>query len=248
MKNLLGEKIRSNKISFGVTLSIGHPFISDIFGEIGFDFVNFDAQHAPLEIGTIQTMMQAMSYSKTTPIVRVSHNNFAEINSTLDIGAHGVIVPFVNTKQDLKKAMDATFYPPKGLRSYGPLRASMRDPEYMLTSDEEVLIFPQIETNRALDNMEDILSVEEIKAFFVGPYDLSRSLGVFTQWNHPIFKKAIERILIVAEDTGTTPGMLALYEEVELTIKRGFKLINLSRDTLLLTKSASSILKKARDK
>lgn len=246
MKNRLKETLKRSEVALGVTVSIGHTFITDILGSIGFDFINFDTQHTPLNIETVQSMMQAMSYSETTPIVRVQWNDVAMINRALDIGAHGIIVPFVNTKEDAIKALQYATFPPKGVRSYGPLRAALRDPEYALTSDEEILVLPQIETKEALNNIESILSLDGIDAFFVGPNDLSRSLGVFTQWKHPTFEKAIEKILEAAEKSGTTPGILALTEEAEKTIERGFRLINIGRDVPLLKQAATSALQKAR--
>ena len=247
MKNKLKEILERGEVALGVSVSIGHPDIAEIIGKIGFDFIHFDTQHTPLSIETVQSMMQAMSYSQSTPIVRVQWNNISMINRALDIGAHGVVVPFVNTKEDAIRALQYSTFPPKGVRSYGPRRAMLRDPEYMATCDEEILVIPQIETKEALDNVEDILSVDGIEACFIGPYDLSRSLGVFTQWKNPIFEKAIEKVLRAAEKTGTTPGMLALTEDALKTIERGFRLINLGGDTNFLAEGASSVLKKARN-
>ncbi len=246
MKNRLKEILRRGKVALGVTVSIGHPDVSDVLGNIGFDYINFDTQHTPLSIESVRSMMQAMSYSQSTPIVRVQWNDFAMINRALDIGAQGIIIPFVNKREDAIKALQFATYPPRGLRSFGPRRASLRDPEYMSTADEEILVIPQIETREALDNIESILSLDGIETFFVGPYDLSRSLGVFTQWSTPVFEKAIERILWAAEKSGTVPGMLALTEEAERTIERGFRLVNIGGDLAFLSQAASSALQRAR--
>ena len=239
--------MKRGEVALGVTASIPHPDITEILGKIGFDYIHFDTQHTPLSIQSVQTMMQSMSFSQTTPIVRVQWNNISMINRALDIGAHGIIVPFVNTKEDAKKAVQYATFPPKGVRSYGPRRAMMRDPEYMATSDEEILVIPQVETKESLDNVEDILSVDGIEAFFVGPYDLSRSLGVFTKWNHPTFEKALEKVLEVAEKTGTTPGLLAMIEDIEKTVERGFRLINIGGDVSFLTEAATTTLQRGRN-
>jgi len=246
LRNRLREILKQGRVALGMTVTIGHPLVTDILGGIGFDFINFDLQHSPLSIESALSMMQAMSFSETTPIIRVPWNEFGIINSALDIGAHGIIIPFVNTKEDVLKAVQYAMYPPRGMRSFGPVRASLRDPEYAETCDDEILILPQIETQEGLDNVEEILSVEKIEAFFVGPYDLSRSLGVWKQWNHPKFEDAIQRILKAAESTGTIPGMLAPIEEIEKTVKRGFKLISIGRDVGFLKQAASSELQKAR--
>jgi len=244
LKNRLKEILRNGKIAVGVTVTIGHPDVSEILSNLGFDFINFDTQHSPLNIEKVQYLMQSMSYSDTTPIVRVQWNDISMINSALDIGAHGIIVPFVNNKEDMKKALNYARFPPKGVRSYGPRRASLRDPEYVKNCDEEIMVIPQIETKEGLENIEEILSVDGVEAFFVGPYDLSFSLGVFKQWGNPVFVKALERVVDVAEKTDTVAGMLALVEEPEETIKKGFRLINLGIDTGLLTDSARRLMER----
>lgn len=246
LKNRLKETLKRGGVAVGVSLSIGNPDVAEVLGKIGFDYINFDTQHTPLSIETVQSMMQAMSYSQSTPMVRVQWNDFSMINRALDIGAQAVIIPFVNTKEDAIQALQYAKYPPKGLRSYGPRRAAMRDPDYMATADEEILIIPQIETKESLDNIDSILSVDGIEAFFVGPNDLSRTLGIFQQWKHPVFEKALARILDAADRSGTAPGMLALTEEAEKTIERGFRLVNIGGDVAFLTEAATSTLKRAR--
>ena len=126
-----------------MAVTIGHPLVTDILGGIGFGFINFDLQHSPLSIESALSMMQAMSFSETTPIIRVPWNEFGIINSALDIGAHGIIIPFVNTKEDVLKAIQYATYPPRGMRSLGPIRVSLRDSEYVETCDEEILILPR---------------------------------------------------------------------------------------------------------
>lgn len=247
MKNKLKEILKHGEVALGVSVSIGHPDVAEIVGKIGFDFIHFDTQHTPLSIETVQSMMQAISYSQSTPLVRVQWNDISMINRALDIGAHGIIVPFVNNREDAIRALQYSTFPPKGNRSFGPRRAMLRDPEYMATCDEEILVIPQIETKEALENVEDILSVDGIEACFIGPYDLSRSLGVFIEWQNPTFEKAIERVLNAAEKTGTAPGMLALTEDAVKTIERGFRLINLGSDTNFLAEGANSVLQRARN-
>ncbi|MEM2094361.1 MAG: aldolase/citrate lyase family protein [Candidatus Bathyarchaeia archaeon] len=246
MKNRLKDILERGGVAFGITLSIGHPDVAEILGRVGFDFINFDTQHTPLNIATVQDMMQAMSCSTSTPIIRVQWNDISMIVRALDAGAHGIIIPFVNKKEDAERALSYATFPPRGVRSYGPRRAILIDPDYMATADDEILVLPQIETREALENIDSILSVDGIHAFFVGPYDLSRDLGVFTQWGHPVFERALDRILEAAEKSGTAPGMLALTEDVEKTVKRGFRLVNVGGDVGFLTEAASTILARAR--
>ncbi|MCD6464849.1 hypothetical protein J7L27_00565 [Candidatus Bathyarchaeota archaeon] len=246
MRNRLKDVLEHSEVAFGVTVTIGHPDVTEILGGIGFDFINIDMQHAPLNIETVQNLMQSMSYSQTTPIVRVPQNDYAMINSALDVGAHGIIIPLVNTRNDILKALNYALYPPKGARSYGPRRAILRDPEYVASANREILVIPQIETREAVENLEEILSVEGVKALFVGPNDLSMSLGVYAQWHHPTFEKALNTIIETAEKSGVKPGILAPIGEPEELIDRGFKLITLGKDAAFLMNAATSVLKRAR--
>lgn len=240
------ETLRQGKVALGITLSIGHPDVAEALSGISLDYINFDTQHTPLSIDTVQSMMQALSNSESTPIVRVMANDLAMINRALDIGAHGVIVPFVNTKEDAVKAVRNATFPPRGIRSWGPRRAAMHDPDYERTTDDEILVIPQIETKEAVDNIDSILTVDGIEVFFVGPHDLSWTLGIHGQWNNPKFEEAIGKVLDAAKRYDVTPGMLALTEAAEKTIERGFRLVNLGGDVAFMTEGVRSALVRAR--
>jgi len=246
LKNSLKEKLKEGKIVFGVTLGIGSPEVADVLGDIGFDYINFDTQHTSLSVETIQNMMAAMSYSKSTPIMRVISNDLGQINRALDIGAHGVIVPLVNSKEDAQKAVHAARYSPKGGRSWGPRRVSLRDPEYTETADKEVMVIPQIETKTAVDNIEQILSVEELDAIFVGPFDLSMSLGVFQKFESPTFLKAIKTVISSCRAHDIAPGLLAPTGPTEVSIKQGFTMINLGGDSGFIATAAKDAFDRAK--
>ncbi|UCD73216.1 MAG: hypothetical protein JSW01_00815 [Candidatus Bathyarchaeota archaeon] len=246
MENKLKKKLKKGKIVFGVTLGIGNPEVADALGNIGFDYINFDTQHTSLSVETVHSMMAAMSYSESTPIMRVVSNDLGQINRALDIGAHGVIVPLVNSKEDAEKAVYAARYSPKGGRSYGPRRAALRDQDYAETADKEVMIIPQIETKVALDRIDEILSVEGLDAMFVGPNDLSMSLGVFRKFDSPTFLKAIEKVMSSCESHEIAPGLLAPAGPVESSVEQGFKMINLGGDAGFMMVAARNAIEKAR--
>ncbi len=105
------EKLSQGRVVFGTFITIGHPDVSESVGTIGFDFVVFDMEHAPLDFGIVQSMMQAMSYSETTPLVRVAWNDLVFFKQALDIGAHGLIVPWVNSREEAANAVKAAKYP-----------------------------------------------------------------------------------------------------------------------------------------
>ncbi|MEM3429659.1 MAG: aldolase/citrate lyase family protein [Candidatus Bathyarchaeia archaeon] len=246
MHNPLKAKLRRREVTFGVTVGLGCPEVSEALGNVGLDWINFDMQHTSLDTETVQSMVQAMSYSKSVPIIRVTSNDLGLINRALDIGAYAVIIPLVNSREDAEDAVRASRYPPKGVRSWGPRRPVLRDPDYAATANEEVMVIPQIETELGLKNLEDIVTTEGIDAVFLGPMDLSMSLGIFRQFEDPKFLKAVDRVVSVCEAHGIYPGLLAQTGPVERSIEQGFKLISLGGDLLLLIDYIGKILKSAR--
>ncbi len=247
MRNLLKERLRRGETTFGVTLGIGSPEVAEALGGLGLDFIGFDMQHTSLDTETVQAMVQAISFSQSVPIVRVVSNDLGLINRALDVGAHAVIVPLVNSREDAKKAIQSAMYPPIGIRSWGPRRPALRDPDYDTTANNEVMTIPQIETELALKNLEDIVTTEGIEAIFVGPMDLSLSLGVFRQFDSERFLKAVEKVVSTCKAHNVFPGLLAPAGPVERSIQQGFKLITLGGDLGILSQNAARILKEARN-
>lgn len=247
MRNLLKEQLRRGETTFGVTLGIGSPEVAEALGNLGLNFITFDTQHTSLDTETVQAMIQAISYSQSTPIVRVVSNDLGLINRALDVGAHAVIVPLVNSREDAEKAVQSSMYPPKGKRSWGPRRPALRDPDYSATANAEVMVMPQVETELALKNLEDIVTTEGIEALFIGPMDLSMSLGVFRQFDSPKFLKAVETVVSTCKAHNVFPGLLAPAGPVERSIQQGFKLITLGGDLGLLSEGVAKVLKNARN-
>lgn len=246
LQNVLKSKLKRGEVTFGVTLGIGSPEVSEALGNLGLDHIMFDMQHTSLDTETVQTMIQAISYSQSVPMVRVISNDLGLINRALDIGAHAVIVPLVNSREDAEKAVRASKYAPEGIRSYGPRRPQLRDPDYAETANAEVMIIPQVETELALQNLEDIVTTKGIDAVTVGPNDLSMSLGVFRQFESPKFLKAVEKIVSTCRAHNVFPGLLAPAGPVETSIQQGFKMIQLGGDLGLLAENVARILKNAK--
>ena len=246
LRNVLRTRLRNGETVFGINYSIGSPEVSEAIGNLGFDWVNFDMQHTQMATETVQTLIQVMSYSQTTPIVRVVSNDLGLINRALDIGGHAVIVPLVNSREDAERAIRFSRYPPKGLRSWGPTRPLLRDPDYAATADSEVMVIPQIETEMGLNNLEAIVCTEGIEAVFLGPMDLSMSLGVFRNFDSPKYLKASETIVSICSAHGVFPGLLAPAGPLERSIEQGFRLICLGRDLPMMVDSFSRLLKNAK--
>jgi len=248
-RNFVKEKLMAGKPSVGTWMEIGHPEISEMVGNFGFDWVVFDTDHAPRSIETVQTLMQAISASPTLPLVRVAWNDPVLIKQALDIGAYGIMVPWVNNCEEAVKAVRACRYPQSGgVRGVGPRRASnyYLDEEYYDVADREILIAAQIETEEAIRNLEGIFSVEGIDVAFVGPWDLSMALGVFRKFDHPKLVGALNAVLDTAKGTGVSPGIFSGVGDVDKYIAQGFRFISLASDTEFFIHGCKDALSKVR--
>jgi len=223
VRNLIKEKLRRGRAVTGAFVGLGHPDVTEMLSRMGFDWLLIDGEHGPIGIDTMQVMMQSMSQD-CTPVVRPQWNDPVIIKRVLDIGAHGVLIPWVNSKEEAESAVAACKYPPDGIRGWGPRRASLFDPDYRTTANDEILISVQIETQKAVDNLEEITAVEGVDALFIGPYDLSNNmgLGIPPQWSNPRYIGAIEAVVDVCEEYGKASGIYASMDNIQWAIDKGF--------------------------
>jgi 2-keto-3-deoxy-L-rhamnonate aldolase RhmA len=245
MKNELKRRLRANEQVYGTWITVESPMSSEMMSSMGFDYFVIDTEHAPLDMQMAQTLMQAMRPgTKTTPIVRVWWNDLVQIKRALDIGAHGILVPWVNNKEDARMAVKATRYAPGGLRGCGPRRASMFDPDYLKTADKEVLVVVQIETKEAVKNIEDICSVEGVDVTYIGPADLSASYGHLGDQSHPDVQKAIDKVYDATKAAGLATGV---HEASGSTIKarmdKGYNMVTLGNDLIYMKKGVEAQFK-----
>ncbi len=248
MKNPLKEKLKRGEAVIGTFVEIGHPDVTEWLSRVGFDWLLLDNEHAPAGYETLQRMMQAMNGSGCVPIVRPQWNDPVVIKRVLDIGAYGVLIPWVNSKEEAENAVRSCKYPPQGIRGYGPRRAGMFDPDYFKTANDELLITVQIETQEALDNLDEILSVPGIDACYIGPFDLSVSLGfgVPPDWNNPRYQAAFDRVLEVSAKHGKPAGMFGISDTIEWALEKGFTYNTVDNDDAFLIKGATMAVEKAR--
>jgi 2-keto-3-deoxy-L-rhamnonate aldolase RhmA len=244
LKNKLKEKLQRNQAVIGTFVGIGHPDVSEWLSRQGFDFLLLDAEHGPLGLETLQRMMQSMNGSGCFPIVRPQWNDAVVIKRVLDIGAWGVLVPWVNSRQEAEMAVKACKYPPLGIRGYGPRRALMLDPDYYATANQEMLVAVQIETDQAIKNLDEILSVPGVDACYIGPYDLSSNmgLGIPPQWDEPHYLAAIDKTLKAAQKHHLPAGFFATRENIEWVVKKGFKFNTVGDADAFLVRGAQEAL------
>jgi len=249
MRNPLKEKLRRGEAVIGTFVGLGHPDVTEWLSRLGFDWLLLDAEHGPLSFETLQVMMQSMNGSGCIPIVRPQWNDPVVIKRILDIGAYGVLIPWVNTREEAELAVKACRYPPEGIRGFGPRRAAMFDPEYFKTANEEILVAVQIETDKALENLDEILSVEGVDACYIGPWDLSCNLGlgVPPPWDDPRYKGALKRVLRAAEEHGKPAGMFTTPETIDWAVEMGFTFNTVGDADSFLIWGAREALRRARE-
>ena len=245
--NGLKKDIRSGKVTIGTWVTIGHPEISEILSTLPFDWLVFDMEHAPLDVGVVEVLMMPLRGTNITPLVRIPWNDLVIIKRVLDIGAYGLIIPWVNTRDDVENALKACKYPPRGLRGVGPRRCIMYGAydvkRYYEVFEDELIIAIQAETKAALDNLEEILSVKGVDIVFIGPNDLSASLGVFREFNHPKFLEALTTVIKTCRNMETTPGIMAYnLNQARKYIEMGFKFISIANDAVMMRSIFNEIL------
>ena len=208
MKNRLKSLFDAGDVAIGAQLRFGSPAIAELFGCAGFDCVVFDAEHAPQTQPGILSQIQGLASTSTTPIIRVPKNDPAIFQIYLDMGAGGILAPFVKTPDEVEAGAKACRYPPNGTRGFGPDRAWKYgfDDEYFDQADDQVLYMVIIETVEAVEAIDEILSVDGLDGFLVGPFDLSISLGVPRQFEHPRFTSAVEKVFHAAQKARKPAG------------------------------------------
>ena len=247
-ENTVKARWRAGEVAYGGWLSLPSSLSAEIMATEDFDYVCIDMQHGGIDYQTAMTMLQAISTTETMPFARVPWNEPGIIMKMLDAGAMGVIIPMVNSVEEAQAAVAACRYFPEGNRSFGPLRATMyAGADYFAHANEEVACIPMIETEQALDNLDDILSVPGVDAVYVGPADLSITLGQQPAMaNEGRFEEARQRIAAACKEHGVIAGIHASAQLAEKHAAAGFQLVTISSDQGGMRAAARADLKVAR--
>jgi 2-keto-3-deoxy-L-rhamnonate aldolase RhmA len=248
MHNPLKEKLQKGEVAIGTFVAIGHPDITERLSMMGFDWLLLDGEHGPLSLETMQVMMQAMRGDTCVPIIRVEWNEPVIIKRALDLGAGGVLIPWVNTKAEAIAAVQACKYPPQGIRGCGPRRAALIHNNYIATANANILVAVQIETATAVKNIDDILAVEGVDAVYVGPTDLCMSMfGLPAKWDDPRYLEAFDIVVRAAKKAGKPAGIYATSGNIEWAIEKGFTFNSVDSADGFLAAGAATALRKAKD-
>ncbi len=250
-ENRLRSIWKNNQTAVNGWLAIPNSFSAEVMANQGWDTLTVDMQHGLIDDAAMVNMLQAISTTNTVPIVRVPWLEPGALMKALDAGAYGVICPMINTREDAQRLVAWTHYAPRGTRSFGPIRASIYGgADYAQHANDTIVAFAMIETAQALDNLDDILSVEGLDAIYIGPSDLSLSLGcrpVFDDVD-PKAAQAMDHILARAQAHGVMAGVHNGRADVALARKaKGFRFVTLGSDARLLAAGSQDLIKAMRD-
>ena len=250
-RNRFKHAIAAHHLQIGLWCSLCSNIAADIVRDCGFDWLLIDTEHSPNEIPDVLSQLQACEGGAATPIVRPAWNDIVIIKRCLDLGAQTLLVPYVQNPDEAKRAVEAVRYPPAGVRGVAVAsRASRygRVNDYLKNANGEICLLVQVETRTAMDQLEAIATVEGVDGVFIGPSDLSASLGHIGHPAHPDVQKALETCVRRLKAVGKPAGILSgNEEEVRRYIGWGYTFVAVGSDVGLLSRGADALAKKYRD-
>jgi len=240
MSKVLKQKIQNSELTIGSWISLAHPAIAEIMANAGFDWLVVDLEHSVITIREAEELIRIIDLSGVTPLVRLTTNSPDQIKRVMDAGSHGIIVPMVNSADDAESAISAVRYPPDGNRGVGLARAQgygVKFNNYFKSNQNDAVVIVQVEHIEAVNNLEEILSVDGVDGYLVGPYDLSCSLGIPGEFDHPEFIETVGKINSVANRLNISGGTHIVEPDVSQLknkIEEGQKIIAYSVDIRIL--------------
>ena len=230
-ENPLRSKFEAHQPAIGAWLSVPSSVTAEVVAGVGFDYTCIDMQHGLIGYSDAVSILQALSLGNTTATVRVPWNEPGIIGKVLDAGAMAVIVPMVNTPDQAREAIRYGKYAPMGSRSSGPIRvAPLEGPDYVEKANELCAIIPMVETDEAVDNIDEILLTPGVEAIYVGPNDLAVSMGFGRDCVEPSFHDVLDHIVEKCVEHGVVPGIHAAPHNVQERIGRGFRMLTVNSE------------------
>lgn len=229
------KRILSGEVMAGTFLNLGSTLTAEMAALAGLDWVLIDLEHGAGGREQLLLQAQALEGSATVPIVRIAWNDPVHFKRVLDLGLSGVMVPYVQSAEEARSAVAAMRYPPAGVRGVASMNRAcgfgLDFNQYFQAANEELVTIIQIETARALECVEDIAAIDGVDVLFVGPLDLSVSLGVPQDWDHPRMRKAFDRVVSSCRKMGKAAGlMVPLEDRIAAAIADGFTVLASSSD------------------
>jgi len=248
----LKSRLASKAPLLGSWLSWGFTPVAEVMARAGFEFLVVDQEHTAIGVAEMHALVQVIDLAGKYPLVRVADNDTTYIKQALDAGAHGVIVPMINSAEEARLAVARAHYPPQGIRGAGLARAQgygLDFAGYQARAAKETVVIVQIEHIDAVRNIEAILAVDGVDGFIVGPYDLSASLGHPGEWDHPDVKAALDVVGKVVRSTHKAPGfhvVLSDHAGLKSRIEAGYRFIAYGDDMVFLAEKTRDEIAAAR--
>jgi 4-hydroxy-2-oxoheptanedioate aldolase len=246
--NVFKRTLQRRELQIGLWSTLCSNLAAEIIAHSGFQWILLDTEHSPNEVPDLLTQLQAMGRGTASPVVRAAWNDPVLIKRILDIGAQSILLPYVQTAEEARRAVAAVRYPPRGMRGVSAAsRASNfgRIKDYLQKADEEICLLVQIESKLALEQLEAISTTEGVDGVFIGPADLSASLGHLGDPQHPETQSALRDAGRRLARLGRPAGILAAIEaDARRYIEWGYSFVAVGIDTILLATSADALAKK----
>ena len=240
--NDLRNALQAGHCAIGSWVNTLSPVAAELMSAASFDFLTVDAEHSAVDVPQAQVLFQAIRAGNPdcAPLVRLPGNDYAITKRYLDAGAVGVIAPLINSPEQARELVRSVKYPPEGERGVGFCRTNMYGMHFdkaIADANDRTLVCVQIEHIEGVRSIDEILSVPGVDAVFVGPYDLTASMGITAQFEHPDMQKAMRRILEACKRHGIVPGIHVVQPDVAEVLRRykeGYRLIAYSLDITML--------------
>jgi 2-dehydro-3-deoxyglucarate aldolase len=248
MPNSFRRDLQAGKQLIGCWVSLASNISTEILGYAGFDWLLVDGEHAPNEMSSFISQLQALKDSSSAPVVRPPWSEPVIIKRLLDIGFYNFLMPWIETAEQARAAVAATRYPPQGVRGMGTGHRSNRYgyvADYFTTINDNISVMVQIESSKSVDNAEAIAAIDGIDALFIGPSDLSAAMGFMGQPNHPDVQAAMARVLAAGTKHKKAVGILAPVEDdARRYLEQGMTFVAVGGDVGLLRTASKGLADK----
>ena len=247
--NRFKHALAAGQAQIGLWSAFPSPYVTELLGGSGYDWIMLDTEHSPNDVPQVMAQLQALDAAQqqrpTSAVVRPAWNDPVLIKRYLDMGAQTLLLPFVQNADEARAAVAAMRYAPRGIRGMGgSMRASDfgRDAAYVRDAENELCLLVQVETAEALEHIEAIAAVEGVDGIFIGPADLSASMGFPGEANHPTVRAAIDDAIRRIRAAGKAPGILVVDEaRARECLALGAQFVAVGMDMLLLRQAADGL-------
>ena len=245
--NRFKQNLKAGRQQVGLWSSLSSAAATEILGDSGFDWILIDTEHAPNETPMVADQLRAISLGTASPVVRPAWNDPVILKRLLDVGVQTLLIPFVQSAEEARRAVAATRYPPKGIRGVASVHRANRYgrvPDYFARADDEMCVLVQLENRASVEALEEIAAVDGVDAVFIGPSDLAASLGHLGNNAHPEVRTMIEQACRRARAVGMPIGILAPIDtDARAYLDMGFAYVAVGSDVVVLRKGCDALVK-----